>query len=105
MNSLNIRRGDTVIVLSGKEKGKHGRVLSTIPKEDKVIVEGVNFVTKHAKPRGQTDPGGIRKQEGALYACKVMRICPKCKKPTRAAHALHPDGTKTRVCKKCGDVG
>ncbi len=103
MNSLNIRKGDTVLVLSGKDKGKRGRVMTTLPKEGKVLVEGVNIVTRHAKPRGQTDPGGIRKQEGPIYACKVMHVCPKCKKPTRSAHKIQGDGTKIRVCKKCGD--
>ncbi|MDR2670176.1 MAG: 50S ribosomal protein L24 [Oscillospiraceae bacterium] len=104
MNSLNIRKGDTVIVLSGKDKGRQGKVLSTIPRDGKVIVEGVNIVTRHTKPRRQTDPGGIIKKEGALYACKVMHVCPKCKKPTRAAHVLNLDGTKDRVCKHCGDT-
>ncbi len=103
MNSLNIRKDDMVVVLSGSNKNKRGRVLATIPKEGKVLVEGVNIVTRHAKPRGQADPGGIRKQEAPIYACKVMKICPKCKEPTRPAHVIHGDGTRTRVCKKCGE--
>ena len=103
MNSLRVRKGDTVIVLSGRDKGKRGRVITTIPKQDKVLVEGVNVVSRHMKPRGQSDPGGIRKKESPLYACKVMFVCPGCKKPTRIAHLVHPDGEKVRVCKKCGD--
>ncbi len=103
MNSLSIRKGDTVVVLSGKDKGKRGRVMSTVPASGKVFVEGVNVTSRHLRPRGQTDPGGIRKQESAIYACKVMRVCSKCKTPTRTAHSILGDGTKVRVCKKCGE--
>ena len=103
MNSLFVRKGDTVIVLSGKNKGKKGRVISTIPSDGKLIVEGVNMVKRHMKSRGQKDPGGIRTKEGAIYACKVMCVCPHCKRPTRIAHNVHPDGVKLRMCKKCGD--
>jgi large subunit ribosomal protein L24 len=103
MNNVNVRKGDTVVVLSGKDKGKQGRVMSTLPRAGKVLVEGVNIVSRHLKPRGQTDPGGIRKQEGPIYVCKVMRVCPACKKPTRPGHLLRPDGEKVRVCKKCGE--
>jgi len=102
MNSLNVRKEDTVVVLSGKDKGKRGRVIATVPKQGKVLVEGVNIVTRHCKPRGQADPGGIRKKENPLYACKVMCVCPSCKKPTRIGHVVHADGEKARVCKKCG---
>ncbi len=104
MNSLTIRKDDTVIVLSGKDKGKRGKVLRTYPKTNKVLVEGVNVVHRHQKPRKQTDPGGIIEKETPIYAPKVMRVCPKCKQPTRAAFLLSEDGTKSRVCKKCGDT-
>ena len=102
MKKMSIRKDDTVIVLSGKDKGKKGKVLKVIPGEGKVVVEGVNMVTKHKKPRSQTDQGGIVKMEGAIYACKVQRVCPKCDKPTRPAHKILADGKKVRVCKKCG---
>ena len=101
MNKLHIRTGDTVVVLSGKHKGKQGKVLQTSPKEQKVIVEGVNMVTKHVKPRRVGEPGGIIKAEGAMYASKVMLVCPSCNKPTRIAHKILEDGTKVRLCKKC----
>jgi len=104
MNSLHISKDDTVIVISGKEKGKKGKVMKTLPKEGKVIVEGVNFITRHTRPRRQTDPGGIITQEAPLLASKVMRICPKCGEPTRAGHEILADGTKTRVCKKCRET-
>ena len=103
MNSLFVRKGDMVVVLSGKDRGKRGRVITTMPKQSKLLVEGVNVVSRHMKPRGQTDPGGIRKKESPLYACKVMCVCPGCKKPTRVAHAINSGGEKFRVCKKCGN--
>ena len=98
---MNIRRDDKVIVLSGKDKGKEGKVLSVDPKAGKLIVEGVNVATKHAKPRKQGEQGGIIKVETPIYACKVQLVCPKCGKGTRVAHKL-VDGKKVRVCKKCG---
>ncbi len=102
MNSLKIKKGDTVVVLSGKDKGKKGKVLTVMPETSKVIVEGVNVATKHKKPRTQTEQGGIIKMETPIYACKVQRVCPKCDKATRPAHKMLADGKKVRVCKKCG---
>jgi large subunit ribosomal protein L24 len=100
MNSkLHIKKNDTVKVISGKSKGKKGKVLEVSPKEGKVIVEGVNMVTKHVKPKKQGQAGGILKAEGPLYACKVMLICPKCGKPTRIGHKIMEDGSKERVCR------
>ena len=98
---MNIRRDDKVIVLSGKDKGKEGKVLSVDPKAGKLIVEGVNVATKHAKPRKQGEQGGIIKVETPIYACKVQVLCPKCGKATRVAHKLE-NGKNVRVCKKCG---
>ena len=72
------------------------------PKEGKVIVEGRNMVSKHVKPRKMGEPGGIVKAEGAMYACKVQIVCPRCGKPTRVAHKVYEDGTKERICAKCG---
>ena len=104
MNKLHVKKDDTVVVLSGKDKGKQGKVLEVSPKEQKVIVDYINMVTKHVKPRKMGDPGGIVKAEGAMYACKVQLVCPKCGKPTRAGHKLLADGSKVRVCKKCGET-
>ena len=101
MNKLHIKRDDTVVILSGKDKGKKGKVLETSPKEGKVIVEDINMVTKHVKPRRAGEPGGIVSAEGAMYASKVMVVCPSCGKPTRVAHKVLADGTKMRACKKC----
>ncbi len=102
MNTMSIKKGDTVVVLSGKDKGKQGKVLEAMPEARKVIVEKVNVATRHTKPRKQGDQGGIIKKEAPIYACKVMRVCPKCNKPTRPAHKVLADGKKVRVCKKCG---
>jgi len=101
VNKLHVKRDDTVVILSGKDKGKKGKVLQTSPKEQKLIVEGINMVTKHVKPRRAGESGGIVKAEGAFYASKAMLVCPSCGKATRVAHKLLADGTKTRVCKKC----
>ena len=97
---MNIKKNDTVIVLSGKSKGKKGKVL-TVPSEAKVVVEGINMVTCHVKPRKQGETGGIVQREAAMYASKVQVVCPKCNKGTRIAHKIE-NGKKTRVCKHCG---
>ena len=98
---MNIRKDDKVVVISGKDKGKQGKVLVAEPKTGKVIVEGVSVAAKHQKPRKQGEEGGIIKMETPIYACKVMVVCPKCGKATRVAHKIE-DGKKVRVCKKCG---
>ncbi len=106
MNSLFVKTGDTVVLLTGdkKDKGKKGKVLAVSPKEGKVIVEGLNIVKKHVKPRKAGDPSGIIETEGAIYASKVQVVCPKCGKATRVGHKIKEDGTKVRVCKNkdCG---
>ena len=104
-SKLHVKTGDTVMIISGKDKGKTGKVLEVSPKEGKVIVEGCNLVTKHVKPRAVGQQGGIVKAEAPLYACKVMPVCPKCGKPTRVGHMVKEDGTKVRVCKhaSCGE--
>ena len=106
MSKMNIKTGDTVMVISGKSKGKTGKVLAVSPKEGKVIVEKANLVTKHVKPRRQGEVGGRIEAEGALYASKVQVICPKCKQPTRVGFKTLEDGSKVRVCKNkdCGET-
>ena len=104
---MNIKKDDTVIVISGKDKGKKGKVIKAMPKENKVIVEGVAMVKKHQKPRGQGMPGGIVDKEAAISASKVMIVCPKCGKPTKVGHKfVEGEGKasrrKVRVCKNEG---
>ena len=98
---MNIRKDDKVVVISGKDKGKEGKVLIANPKAGKLVVEGVNVATKHQKPRKQGEEGGIIKVETPIYAAKVQLVCPKCGKATRVGHKI-ADGKKVRVCKKCG---
>ena len=107
--AMNIKKGDTVVVLSGKDKGKQGKVQAAVPGESKVLVEGVNLVTCHTKPRRQGEEGGIVRREAALYASKVQLVCPKCGKATRVAHKRVKKTVSgkekmmgIRVCKKCG---
>ena len=101
MSKLHIKNGDTVMVISGDEKGKKGKVIGVSPKEGKVIVEGLNVVSKHVKPRKQGEAGGIIDAEGAIYASKVALYCSKCNKGVRVSYKM-VDGKKVRVCAKCG---
>ncbi len=98
---MKIKKDDKVIVLSGKDKGKQGKILSADPKAMKGVVEGVNVATKHQKPMKQGQEGGIIKVETPIYASKVQLVCPKCDKGTRVGYKL-VDGKKVRVCKHCG---
>ena len=101
MEKLHVKSGDTVVVLSGESKGVKGKVIAASPEEGKVIVEGVNVVSKHLKARRQGEKSQILKTEGAMYACKVQLVCPKCDKGVRAKVQV-VDGKKVRVCAKCG---
>ena len=101
MNKMSIKKDDLVVVLSGKDKGKQGKILSVLPKESKVIVEGVNVATRHTKPRKQGEQGGIVKRETPIRACKVALYCGKCGKGVRVGFKIEGD-KKTRVCAKCG---
>jgi large subunit ribosomal protein L24 len=105
MNKLHVKKGDTVLVISGSSKGLKGKVLEVSPKEGKVIVEKANMVIKHVKPRRQGETGGRVEAEGAIYASKVQVICPKCKTAGRMGHTI-VDGEKKRVCKNkdCGEI-
>jgi len=98
---MHIKTNDTVVVLSGRDKGKQGKVMHVDPKSAKVIIEGVSVARRHQKPRKQGEEGGIISKETPIYASKVMRVCPKCDKPTRSAYKFNSDGEKVRVCKKC----
>ena len=98
---MNIKKNDTVIVLSGKDKGVKGKVLVAQPAENKVIVEGVNVATCHTKPRRQGETGGIVKRETPIRSCKVALYCDKCGKGVRVGYNM-ADGKKTRICRKCG---
>ena len=100
---MKVKKGDTVQVLSGNDKGKKGEVLEVIPKDSKVVVKGVNVRKKHIKPRKQGDEGGIITVECAINSSKVNVVCPKCGKSTRVEYKVE-DNKKVRICKKCGAV-
>ena len=107
--AMNVKKGDTVIVLSGKDKGKKGKITAAYPKTGKVVVEGVNMVTKHQKARNAMQPGGIIHKEAPIDASNVMLVCPKCGKAARVSHKVTMVETENggkkrkmiRVCKKC----
>ena len=101
MNKLHIKTGDTVVVLSGDDKGVKGEVIAVSPSEGKLLVKGVNMVKKHVKPRKQGETGGIVDAEGAIYASRVALYCPKCDKGVRT-HVKVEGDKKVRVCAKCG---
>lgn len=108
MAKMRLKAGDKVAVISGVQrpvKGKYteGKVIAVLPEKNKVIVEGINMVSKHTKPKNATTPGGIIKQEAPLDASKVMLVCPSCGKPARVGMKIMGDGSKVRVCKKCGE--
>ena len=100
---LHVKKGDTVVVLSGKDKGKQGKIITAKPADGKVVVEGVNKVKRHSKPSLKVPNGGIIAKEMPLHACKVQLVCPACSKPTRIGHK-EVNGKNARVCKKCGEV-
>jgi large subunit ribosomal protein L24 len=104
LNKIHVRKQDTVVVVSGKDKGKVGEVLQVLPKNGKVLVKGVNVVTKHEKPSRANMQGGLVHVEAPIYSSKVMLYCKNCKNATRIAHKVLEDGAKVRVCKKCGET-
>jgi large subunit ribosomal protein L24 len=101
---MNIKKGDTVFVIAGKDNGRKGKVLRVLPKENRVVVEGVNRVKKHQKPSRAIPQGGILKIEAPLNASNVMLVCNKCSTPTRVGKNILNGNEKVRVCKKCGEV-
>ena len=103
-NKIHVKKGDNVYVLSGKDRGKKGKVLEVIPSKRMVIVEGINMVTRHVKPRNQYQQGGLVNQEAPIYVDKVMLVCDKCGVPTKVGKKYLENGSKARVCKKCDEV-
>lgn len=101
---LHIKSGDTVEIISGKDKGKRGKVLATIPKSGKILVENLNMISVHSKPQGMNQQGGIIKREGPIYASKAMPVCSRCNKKTRVGRRILEDGTKVRICKVCDET-
>lgn len=99
-----IKKNDTVLVITGKEKGKKGRVLSVYPSKNELIIEKVNIIKRHMRPSRKYAQGGIIEREAPLHLSNVMLLCPKCEKPTRIGNTVLSDGTKVRTCMKCKEV-
>jgi large subunit ribosomal protein L24 len=101
---VQIRRNDSVMVIAGKERGKTGKVLRVNLDKDAVIIERVNLVKRHSKPRGPQQPGGIVEKEALIPASNVMMMCDKCNAPVRVGHKLLSDGKKIRICRRCNEA-
>ena len=103
-NKMSFKKGDYVLVISGDDKGKKGKIVSIFPKKMQVIVESVNFLKKHTKPTQNVPQGGVIKQEGALNISNIKLICNKCNKPTTVKREKIKEGKRVRVCKKCKEI-
>lgn len=103
MRKLHVKKGDLVVVIAGKDRGKSGKIIKVIPKEEKVVVERINLVKKHVRPGPTTGQGGILEAEAPIHVSNVMPLCPNCNRPTRVGKKFLEDGTKVRVCKRCGE--
>jgi len=101
---MNIKKGDTVTVIAGKDAGKKGKVLKVVPADSRVVVEGINKAKKHQRPSRSLPQGGILQIESPLHVSNVMLLCNKCNKPTRGAKKVLDNAQKVRVCKKCGEI-
>jgi large subunit ribosomal protein L24 len=101
---VQIRKNDSVMVISGKERGKTGKVLRVNPRDDAVIIERVNVVKRHTKPRGPQQSGGIIEKEASIPASNIMIMCDKCNAPVRMGRRVLADGNKVRVCRRCGEA-
>ncbi len=102
MGDMNIRKNDSVMVIAGRERGKTGKVLRVIPEKNVAIIERLNLVKRHTKPRGAQRPGGIMEKEAPIHASNIMVMCDKCNAPVRVGRKVLADGEKVRVCRRCG---
>ena len=100
----NIKKGDTVAVLSGKDRGKTGKVLKVYPDKKRIIVEGINFIKRHTKPRTRMQPGGVIEKEAPIHASNVMVLCPRCGEGTRPKRTRLVEGRRVRICNKCNEI-
>jgi len=100
-----VRKNDNVIIVTGKDRGKRGRVLKVLPEKNRIVIEGMNFIKRHTRPNPQQNiKGGIVERESSLHASNVQIVCPECSAPTRIGHRLLGDGRKVRICRKCDGV-
>jgi len=99
-----VKKNDTVMVIAGKERGKIGKVLRVVPEENRAVVERLNLVKRHLKPRGPQNPGGIVEKEAPIYLSNLMPMCERCNAPVRVGNRKLEDGSKARVCRRCGEL-
>lgn len=100
---MQIRKNDSVMVISGRERGKTGKVLRVLSKKDAILIERVNMVKRHSRPRGPQQPGGIVEKEAPIRVSNIMLMCDKCNAPVRVGRRILADGKKVRICKRCGE--
>jgi len=101
---FHVKKNDLVMVVSGKERGKSGRILKVLPEKEKVIIEKINFIKRHARPHGKQRQGGILEKEAPLHLSNVMLLCEKCNKAVRVGHRVVEGNKKARYCRKCGEI-
>jgi large subunit ribosomal protein L24 len=101
---MKVRKNDNVVVIAGKDRGKKGKVRQALPKENRVIVDGVNMAKRHMRPRGTARQAGIIEREAPIHVSKVMLLCTKCNRPTHIGFRLLEDGRKVRICRRCEEV-
>ena len=101
---MQIRKYDSVMVITGKERGKTGKVLRVLPDKDAIIIERINLVKRHSKPRGPQQPGGIVEKEASIHVSNLMIMCDKCNAPVRMGTKILSDGKKIRICRRCGEA-
>lgn len=104
VNKIRLRKNDKVMVISGRDKGKDGKILKVLPSRNSVIIEKVNFVKRHMRARSVQEPGGIVEKEAPILIGKVALVCPKCSKPTHIKYSFIESGDKVRVCSKCNEM-
>jgi large subunit ribosomal protein L24 len=101
---VQIRKNDSVMVITGKERGKTGKVLRVLPDKEKAIIERINLVKRHTKPRGPQQPGGVVEKEASIHVSNLMIMCDKCNAPVRVGRKILADGRKIRICRRCGEA-
>ena len=101
---MHIRKNDSVMVIAGRERGKTGKVLRVLPDKDRAIIERVNLIKRHTRPRGPQQPGGIVEKEASIHASNLMIMCDKCNAPVRIGRKILADGKKIRICRRCGEA-
>jgi len=104
MGLVQIRKNDSVMVITGRERGKTGKVLRVLREKDALIIERINLVKRHSKPRGPQQPGGIIEKEASIHASNIMIMCDKCNAPVRIGYKQLSDGKKIRICRRCGEA-